>query len=377
MASIGSTDGATVPIRLAVSGLGLVGRRHVAAIEQVAGVAIVAGVDPSPEGQAFAKNRNIPTYSTLTDMIAAEKPDGIILATPTRLHVEQGLTCIAAGIPVLIEKPLADSLEDARKLVEKADRAGVQVLVGHHRRHNPLIKKAKAMIEEGKIGDVRAVQGTCWFYKPDDYFDEAPWRKLTGAGPISVNLVHDVDLIRHFCGEVVSVQAQACQSHRGFENEDVAAAVLRFENDAIGTISVSDSIVAPWSWEMTSKEYPIYPATSQSSYLVGGSHGSLSVPDLTLWTHEELRDWWTPISATSVPRGASDPLINQIKHFLAVISGQEEPLVSGQEGLRTLEVVDAIQRASRTGETVHLSSAKGATGAAGQSAAKTQISSQA
>ena len=310
-------------------------------------------------------------------MIAAEKPDGIILATPTRLHVEQGLTCIAAGIPVLIEKPLADSLEDARKLVEKADRAGVQVLVGHHRRHNPLIKKAKAMIEEGKIGDVRAVQGTCWFYKPDDYFDEAPWRKLTGAGPISVNLVHDVDLIRHFCGEVVSVQAQACKSHRGFENEDVAAAVLRFENDAIGTISVSDSIVAPWSWEMTSKEYPIYPATSQSSYLVGGSHGSLSVPDLTLWTHEELRDWWTPISATSVPRGASDPLINQIKHFLAVISGQEEPLVSGQEGLRTLEVVDAIQRASRTGETVHLSSAKGATGAAGQSAAKTQISSQA
>lgn len=343
-------------VRLAVSGVGLVGKRHVEAMTHVPGVELAAVVDPSPDAPDYAASVGVPCYSDLTEMIAAEKPDGILLATPTRLHIEQGLQCIAAGIPVLIEKPIADDPDDARRLVQQAERAGVPVLVGHHRRHNPLIRQAKAMIEAGQIGDVRAVHGTCWFYKPDDYYDTAPWRKRLGAGPVSVNLVHDIDLIRYLCGEVVSVQAQATRSKRGFENEDVAAAVLRFNNDAIGTVTVSDSIVAPWSWEMTSKEYPIYPVTTQSSYMIGGSHGSLSVPDLTLWTHAGARDWWAPISATSAPRGASDPLVNQIEHFREVIQGREAPLVSGLEGLRTLEVIDAIQRAARTGETVHLSS---------------------
>ena len=80
------------------------------------------------------------------------------------------------------------------------------------------------------------------------------------------------------CGQVESVQAQCSPSIRGFENEDMAAALLKFENGAIGTITVSDSIVAPWSWEMTSKENPIYPSTSESCYVIGGTHRSLSIP---------------------------------------------------------------------------------------------------
>lgn len=176
--------------------------------------------------------------------------------------------------------------------------------------------------------------------------------KKKGAGPISVNLVHDVDLVRYLCGEVVSVQAQATHSSRGFENEDVAAAVLRFDNGAIGTITVADTVVAPWSWEMTSREYPTYPPTSQSCYLFGGTHGSLSVPDLTLWSHQGERDWWNPISATTLPREASDPLVNQIAHFADVIAGKEAPLVSGSEGLKTLQVIEAIQLAAKSEEQV-------------------------
>ena len=220
--------------------------------------------------------------------------------------------------------------------------------------YNPIIRSAKDMIVSGKIGDVRAAHATCWFYKPDSYFDQAPWRKLAGAGPISVNLVHDIDLMRHLCGEVISVQAQATASRRGYENEDVAAAVLKFANGAIGTVTVSDSIVSPWSWEHTAKEYPVYPATQQSAYMIGGSLGALSIPDQSLWRHDEAPDWWSPISATSSPIETSDPLVNQIQHFAEVITEGVEPRVSAREGLRTLRVVDAIQRAAATGETVTL-----------------------
>jgi predicted dehydrogenase len=287
-------------------------------------------------------------------MFAQMRPDGVILATPTPLHVEQGLACVAQGCAVLVEKPLATRVVDALELTREAARRDVPILVGHHRRHNPLIQEAARLLQAGEIGEIRAIQATCWFYKPDDYFDAAPWRKQTGAGPISVNLVHDVDLIRSFCGEVTRVHAQASPSRRGYENEDVAVALLTFENGAIGTITVSDAIVAPWSWELTSAEYPIYPVTDRSCYLIGGSEGSLSVPDLAVWKHVGKKSWWSPMEATMAEFNASDPLRNQIDHFADVVCGNTLPLVSGEEGLRSLQVVEAIQTSVNTGETVHI-----------------------
>jgi predicted dehydrogenase len=281
-------------------------------------------------------------------MFAAISPDGIILSTPTPLHVSQGLECIERSCPVLVEKPLATSAVQAKILTDAAEHASVPLLVGHHRRHNPLIQKAKELIVSGEIGNIRALQATCWFYKPDEYFDIAPWRTQKGAGPISVNLVHDIDLMRYFCGEIISVQAQMAPSIRGFDNEDLAAAVLKFENGVIGTVTVSDSIVSPWSWELTSREYPIYPMTSESCYLLGGSNGSLSVPDLKVWSHKGERNWWNPISGTIAPRDASDPLINQITNFADVIRGNADALVTGLDGLKTLLVIEAIQKAAQT-----------------------------
>ena len=340
--------------RLVIAGLGLVGKRHAEAIRRLKHVELSGIVDPSDSARRYAGDWGLPWFGSLSEMFADQMPAGVILATPTPLHVDQGLECVAEGCPTLVEKPLATSAADARRLVDAARVADTPLLVGHHRRHNPLIQKAREVIESGEIGDIRTVHSNCWFYKPDCYFDEAPWRMRKGAGPISVNLVHDVDLIRHLCGEVVSVQAQAAPSRRGFENEDVAAAVLRFENGAIGTITVSDSVVSPWNWEQTAREYPVYPSTSQSCLLVGGTHGSLSIPDVTLWTHEGGRNWWNPIRATSMPRDALNPLDNQIAHFTDVISGNEQPLVSGLEGLRTLQVIEAIQTAAKRGETVFI-----------------------
>jgi len=317
-------------------------------------------VDPSDDGKNYAETHGIPCFETLTDLFQAQSPDGVILSTPTPLHIEQGLQCVRNGCALLVEKPIAIHSSEAMQLVDAADAAGVPLLVGHHRRHNPLIQKAKSIVQSGAIGDIRAVHTQCWFYKPDHYFDIAPWRKKTGAGPISVNLVHDVDLIRHLCGEITSVQAQSAPSSRGFENEEVAGAVLRMANGSVGTLTVSDGVVAPWSWEMTAREYPVYPPTNQSCYLIGGSEGSLSLPDLTFWNQNGQRDWWEPINATTVTRQASNPLDNQIAHFLAVIAGDEAPLVSGIEGTRTLQVIEAIQKSAATGRAISVAPIDGA-----------------
>lgn len=343
------------PLRFGLAGYGLVGRRHAAAISQTAGATLAAVVETDGVSGRKAKAEGFEVFTTIERALLSGDIDGMILATPNTVHVEQALQCVEMGCPVLIEKPIATSASDAKSLVAKAAARQVPVLVGHHRRHNPIIKRARQIIEDGQIGDVRAVQASCWFYKPDSYFDAAPWRRQAGAGPVSVNLVHDVDLLRHLCGEVASVRAIARPARRGGANEDVASALLDFANGAVGTITVSDSIVAPWSWEMTAGEYPIYPRTSESCYLFGGSLGSLSLPDLRVWRHEgEEPDWWTPISATAQIREGSDPLVNQIAHFRDVIQGNAAPLVSGEEGVRTLEIIEAIQQSVQSGETISI-----------------------
>lgn len=343
--------------QLAVVGFGLIGRRHADVIRRTPGMTLSAVVEPSPDGQEAARALGAKVYASLEDMLSVAPPDGVVLATPTPLHLEQGLVCISAGCPLLIEKPISVTADQARQLTDAAERSGVPLLVGHHRRHNGMVKAAKQVLTDGAIGDIRAVQATCWFYKPDYYFDAAPWRTKAGAGPISVNLVHDVDLLRHFCGEVTSVQAIAVPSRRGFENEDLATAVLRFQSGAVATISVSDSIVSPWSWELTARENPAYPATSESCYLIGGSKGGLSLPDLRVWRHSDEPDWWTPISAQNLTCAMDDPLAVQITHFANVIAGTEAPLVSGWEGLKSLEVVEAVATSSASGREISLANA--------------------
>jgi len=118
----------------------------------------------------------------------------------------------------------------------------------------------------------------------------------------------------------------------------------------VATISVADTIAAPWSWELTARENPAYTATNQSCYLIGGSLGAMSLPDLKVWSHEGAPDWSSPIASKTLIANAGDPLAIQATNFAKVIRGEEAPVVSGAEGLRSLQVVEAVQQASDTGQ---------------------------
>ena len=340
-------------LRIALAGAGLIGRRHAEAISRTGGVTLASVVDPADIGAELATRFGAAHYQSLNEMIAADRPDGVILATPNQMHLDNCRDCVAAGLPTLIEKPLAGELSEAEAIVALGQDAGVALLTGHHRRHNPLIARAKSLIEEGALGRITAVQGTTWFYKPDDYFD-ADWRRQPGAGPVYINLIHDIDLMRHLCGEITSVHAMESDATRGFAVEDTAAILLRFAGGALGTLTVSDTIVAPWSWELTARENPAYPATAEACYQIGGTHASLSLPNLALWSNPATRSWWEPISATRLVFDFSDPLDMQIAHFCAVIRGETAPLVPASEGLKNQQVIDAIKTSAATGMTVPL-----------------------
>ncbi|CCD98691.1 Gfo/Idh/MocA family oxidoreductase [Bradyrhizobium sp. STM 3809] len=336
------------PVRLAVAGAGLIGRRHIEQIIACPEAVLTAVIDPAPAARELAQALGVRWSPSLDDLPAEDRPEGVVIATPNRMHVANGMACLAAGLPALIEKPLADDVAAAQALVEAFERAGVPLLTGHHRRHNPMIQRAKAEIENGRLGRIVAVSGLFWLIKPDDYFDAA-WRREPGAGPVLINLIHDIDLLRHLCGDIVAVQAAQSNRVRGHAVEDTAAIILHFASGALGTFSVSDTVQAPWSYEFTSGENPAYSRTQESCYQIGGTKGSLAIPQLDLWRHPDAASWWAPIASERLSYRMQDPLALQIANFCAVIRGTAAPVVSGREGLTTLRVIAAIKRAAASG----------------------------
>jgi len=341
----------SAPMRIAVAGAGLIGRRHIELIDASPDCVLAGIADASPAAKAFAQARNTPWHADHRALLADEKPDGLIIASPNALHFQMALDCAQAGVPALIEKPVTETVAAAQRLCAAVRRTGVPMLVGHHRRHNPIIKAAREMVTSGKLGQLTAVVGLWLLKKPDDYFDMA-WRREHGGGPLLINLIHDIDNLRFICGGIAEVQALTSNKVRGFAIEDTAALLLRFANGALGTVTVSDATPAPWSWELTSGENPAYPRQDRPCYVFSGTKGSLSVPDMEFWSYAREPGWHAPLSRETVTPPPRDPLAEQLRHFCAVAAGREQPLISVEDAMGTLAVVVAVSEAARTGHTI-------------------------
>ena len=348
--------------RLAIAGLGYIGRAHAEAVRRDPDARLAAVVDPSDAAAAYARELGVPWHATLDEMLSGERPDGVVVATPNTLHVEHALACLAAGWPMLLEKPVAPTVREAAAIVRAAREANARVLVGHHRAHSPIIEAARNVVESGTLGALVCVAGSATFYKPDTYFADGPWRREPGAGPILLNLIHDVHNLRLLCGEIVAVQALASNATRGFPVEDTVAITLAFASGAIGTFLLSDTAASARSWEQTTGENPAYARRhDEDCYVLSGTRGSLAVPTmrLTRYARDEDRSWWKAFVEDTAPYAEGDPIRRQIAHFVRVIRGEVEPLVSLADGLANLAVTEAIAEAASTGTTVRIPPPRG------------------
>ena len=336
-------------LRIAVIGAGVIGRTHIETLARADGLGLAAIVEPGAAGATLADDHGVPCYASVEELVAAGGIDGAVVAAPNEFHLPVACTLLEAGIPVLLEKPVAESVASAAALIAVGERTGVPVLVGHHRRHNAKVKAAKAAIDAGAIGELAVATVTCTLMKPAAYFDTA-WRKTPGVGgPILINLIHEVDLLRHFFGEVASVQALASHRIRGLPVEDSAAALLRFERGGMATLAISDAAAGPWSWDMASGENTArFPDYDVSTHLYGGSLGGLSLPDLKLWRHDGALDWTVRMTPSVPPYRWADPYVAQLAHFGEVIRGAS-PLVGLFDASANIAVCDAIRAAAESG----------------------------
>jgi predicted dehydrogenase len=334
-------------IRLAVVGPGLIGKKHINIINSHHDVELMAIIAPDhKENWEISFANDVPMFFDLKTCLAENNTDGVIISSPNEFHFEQAALCLNAGIPVLIEKPVTvDSLE-GEKLLNLSNKLGSKALVGHHRTYSPLMTIAKDIIRDGRIGRLVSVMGSAQFYKPSLYFKSGPWRTKSGGGPILINMIHEIGNLRALMGEIASVQAVATSSFRGFTVEDTVAINFIFSNGALGTFMLSDTSASPQSWEQTSGENPAYPNYRDvDCYNIAGTRGSLSFPTMKIkyFSQDVEPSWWNPFEEEIGARSDSDPLLLQLDHFIQVIKGEEEPRVSISDGLKNLQVTEAIK----------------------------------
>jgi predicted dehydrogenase len=191
--------------------------------------------------------------------------------------------------------------------------------------------------------------------KPEPYFDAA-WKKMPGGGPILINLIHEIDMLRFVCGEITDVMAMSSNAVRGFEVEDSACISLRFESGALGTVLISDTAPAPWSWERaTGENHPAFPENEENPWHFLGTEAAMEFPRLKIWRHEGAIDWYSPLTTEVISLPKVDVYTEQIAHFSRVIRGEEAPMITGEDASQSLAATLAVIEAAQSGETVRLS----------------------
>ena len=344
------------PVRLAVVGAGLIGSKHARLVSAHQSSSLVGVCDLDSRLRSVAEQFDAPFYEDLESLLTEQKPEGAIVATPNGTHSTVAEICARNAVDLLIEKPIANTLAEARQIVQSAAQAGCQVLVGHHRRYNAQVQEVRNAVQDGTLGRLIAVSIMWTLLKPTDWYRLDWRRRRPSGGPVLVNLIHELDLLRFVCGEIRQVYAQAASSARGLEVEDSLSITLSFASGALGSVVASDATPSPWSYELTSGENSYYFHANENSHFFFGSRASLAFPKMELWHYADPRraGWQHPLvkSRRSVPK--ADPLVRQLEHFCRVVRREEAPLVDGPDGTRSLAAALAVLESSERNAPVDL-----------------------
>lgn len=339
-------------VRLAIVGTGSIGRIHGRVTRGLTTVDLCGLSDLDDSASDLADELGTELVRDYRDLVRTGL-DGVIIATPNRLHLPMARFFAENGIHLLVEKPIADTLAAGSELCRVAGENGVQLLIGHHRRHHGLVREAERFVST-EMGALVATNTLVTMRKPDSYY-EVGWRRSEGAGPLLVNLIHEVDLLRAVCGEIEAVQAAATKLNRGFAFDDTATVLLHYASGALGTLVISESTPSPWSWEASVSDGMGFHNAGQDHAQFIGTEASLAFPSLTTWRYdidEPDPGWSSPLRATRLSTPSGNPYVAQVEHFANVIRGAERPRVTGEDGLRSLAVVDAVVEAAETGRVV-------------------------
>jgi predicted dehydrogenase len=314
--------------RIGIIGLGRAGSIHLAALRSVPGAKLVAVCDDNPEARQWAEDAGIAAYESLDAMLADTRLHGVVVCTPPADHAAISLQCVAHGVHVLCEKPLALTTWDVLTMLQAATRAGRKVLVASKFRHVPEIDRARALLTAGELGE--PVSFEISFCSPVDMHER--WNaqpSLSGGGVIVDNGCHAFDIVSFLFGSIRRVHATRLKALQSLAVEDSATLQVWAGDGVIGRVDLSWSLSPP-----------------RDSYLVvHGSRGSIEIG----WQGARLKrvgqDWRT----VGGPYDKIGAHLAMLDRFVSSIKNRSEPWISASECLQAVAAVDAAYRSLESG----------------------------
>jgi predicted dehydrogenase len=339
-------------INFALLGCGRIAKRHADLLGtgQIAGarLAAVCDVDPA-RAQAFAARYGVRGHASLPALLDQSDIDVVSILTPSGMHAEHAIQVAKSGRHIVVEKPMALTLEDADAMIGAADRAGVRLFVVKQNRFNVPVVKAREALDAGRFGQLVLGTVRVRWCRDQSYYNQDAWRGTWAqdGGVIANQASHHVDMLSWFMGPVESVHARGIRALVNIEAEDTAVATLRFRNGALGAIEATSAT---------------RPSDLEGSLSVLGSGGSVEIGGFAV---NKIRHWQFVHPDDSDPAVMERYSVNPpnvygfghqayYEHVVACLNGRAKPLVDGHEGRASLELIAAIYESIASGREVAL-----------------------
>ncbi len=340
-------------MKYALIGCGRISPNHIkAALNNGLDIVAICDIDPANMSDKKAKFElpdSVKLYSNYKEMLKAEKPELVGVATESGKHAMIALDCIEAGCNVIIEKPIALSLEDADHIIEAADKNGVKICANHQNRFNKSIQKIRDAVEKNRFGKMFYGTAHIRWCRDHEYYDRAAWRGTweQDGGALMNQCIHNIDLLRWMMGDdVTEVVGMTDRLHHDYiEAEDLGIALIRFANGSYGIVEGTTDIY-PKNLEET-----LYLFGEKGTVKAGGA----SVNKIEEWRFSDMLDDPEEVMhqfAESPPNVYGYGHTPLYADMIDAITNNRQPYVDGRAGRRALELVLAIYKSAATGETV-------------------------
>ncbi|MDY0288974.1 MAG: Gfo/Idh/MocA family oxidoreductase [Sphaerochaeta sp.] len=343
-------------VKYALIGCGRIATNHIkAALNNRLEIVAVCDLEESHMQSLLAKHSlendgSIKHFMDYRLMLAETKPELVSIATESGSHAKIALTCIDAGIHVIIEKPMAMCMDDADEIIRRSEAKGVKVSACHQNRFNVAVQELRRAIEQDRFGKLSHGSIHVRWNRNEGYYTQAPWRGTWAqdGGALMNQCLHGIDLLRWMLGdEVEEVYGQTRQQfHDYLEAEDIGMAVVKFKNGALGTIEGTTNV---------------YPKNLEETLYVFGQHGTVklggtSTNNIDVWdfsdeSEEDLKNKGLVEATSNVYGNGHTSLFADV---VDAIKTDRAPYVDAHAGRQALELVLAIYKSQKTGLPVKL-----------------------